>query len=77
MSMPTSKPVLARRLGMTCAVSPLQYRLQDLMRRYPSPGAAALEDWLLDVANVRGADFVLRFPPRASGFKAPEGGVLL
>ncbi|HBA82616.1 MAG TPA: hypothetical protein DCZ95_00850 [Verrucomicrobia bacterium] len=38
---------------------------------YPSPGAATCEDWLLDVANVRGADFVTRHPPRDPNFQAP------
>ena len=63
---------LAERLGISRAVSPLRFRLRDLMRRFPSPGAAVLEDWLLDVANVRGADFVLRSPPRDPAFQAPD-----
>ncbi|MBP7830659.1 MAG: hypothetical protein KA248_12155 [Kiritimatiellae bacterium] len=56
---------------MTCAISPLHFRLRDLMLQFPSSGAATMEDWLLDVANVRGADFVLRVPPRDPGFEAP------
>lgn len=56
---------------MTCPISPLRFRLRDLMRQFPSQGAAGLEDWLLDVANARGADFVLRVPPRDPGFEAP------
>lgn len=65
------RQTLAERLGITQAVSPLQFRLRNLMRQYPSPGAAAPEDWLLDVANARGASFVVRVPARDPGFQGP------
>jgi hypothetical protein len=51
---------LASRLGMTVHVSPLRIRLGLLAKRYPSPDAHCLEDWLLDVANQRGARIVVR-----------------
>lgn len=55
-----NEPMLADRLGMTVHVSPLRIRLLKLAREYPSPDAKCLEDWLLDVANVRGARIVTR-----------------
>lgn len=67
---------LACRLGVTRHVSPLRIQCLKLMRAFPSPGAAVLEDWLLDVANVRGAGFVLRHPERDPSFKAPGEDVL-
>jgi len=57
------RSILAQRLGVTVHVSPLRYRLSRLMREFPSPGAQCLEDWLLDIANTRGARFVTRWPP--------------
>lgn len=62
---------LARRLGVTTHVSPLRFRLERLRREHPSPGAPCLEDWLLDVANARGARFVTRRPPAAPDFIPP------
>lgn len=68
--------LLAKRLGVTCHVSPLRFRLADLQSRHPSEGSTCLEDWLLDVANARGADFVIRWPPPSSHFEPPVSGDL-
>jgi hypothetical protein len=62
---------LADRLGTPTHCSVLRYRLSTLSLRYPSQGAGCLEDWLLDVANARGAGFVLRYPPAAPDFRPP------
>jgi hypothetical protein len=50
---------LARRLGRTCHVSPLRMKLVRLWERNPG-SAEVLEDWLVDVANARGARIVTR-----------------
>lgn len=76
---------LADRLGKTWHVSPLEKKLERLRRNGPAIGA---EEWLLKVANARGATVV--FPPHAEGvesFEAPSraelsdvellGGILL
>lgn len=55
-------PLLGKRLGLSFCVSPFRIRLHDVARRYPSPNAGSLEDWLLDVANARGARIVMRDP---------------
>jgi len=52
--------VLAQRLGTTVHVSPLRIKLERLRIEFPSPSAACLEDWLVDVANERGARIVFR-----------------
>jgi hypothetical protein len=67
---------LAQRLGVTVHVSALRIRLADLMQAYPSAGAQCLEDWLLDVANARGARFVTRWPPASAGFVPPPLSLL-
>jgi len=54
--------LLAARLGVTTHVSPLRFKLRSLQRRYPSAGASCIEDWLIDVANSRGARIVVREP---------------
>lgn len=50
---------LAQRLGKTCHVSPLRMKLQRLQQQFPT-SACDLEDWLVDVANARGARIVTR-----------------
>ena len=54
------EPSLARRLGLTTHVSPLRYKAEQLRLAFTSAGAAVLEDWLVDVANARGARIVTR-----------------
>jgi hypothetical protein len=63
---------LADRLGKTVHVSPLRFRLLRLTAAYPSPGAACLEDWLVDVANARGARVVTRPHPPSACFVPPS-----
>lgn len=67
--------ILAKRLGVATHVSALRYRFRRLMSAYPS-GGAGLEDWLLDVANSRGARFVTRWPPVEPGFIPPDRRLL-
>jgi len=67
---------LAERLGVTVHVSPLRIRLDRLRREYPSAGAKCLEDWLLDVANARGARFITRQPPADPDFLPPRPDLL-
>ena len=62
---------LADRLGQTVHVSPLRFKLERLRCAYPSDGAKELEDWLVDVANARGARIVERNPPVSPGFTPP------
>lgn len=50
---------LAMRLGRTCHVSPLRMKLCRLWERTPG-SAKVLEDWLVDLANMRGARIVTR-----------------
>jgi hypothetical protein len=62
-----NEDILAKRLGMTIHISPLRFRLQDVYTgSRGSTTASCLEDWLVDVANVRGATVVRRpgGPPR-------------
>jgi hypothetical protein len=49
---------LADRLGKTLHVSPLRYKIVRLMTRFPCP-SACIEDWLVAVANARGARVVM------------------
>ncbi len=51
---------LAARLGTTVHVSPLRFKLARLQSAYPSASAHCVEDWLVDVANHRGARVVCR-----------------
>lgn len=58
--MRSDEHVLARRLGTTLHVSSLRMKLERLRDRFPSPSAECIEDWLVDVANERGARIVFR-----------------
>jgi hypothetical protein len=62
---------LAQRLGLTVHVSAFRMRVKRLSQLYPSATASSLEDWLLDVANCRGARIVIREPARPLGFQPP------
>ncbi len=67
--MPPALPTLAERLGVTRHVSGLRMRAERLARSYPTSDGAALEDWLVEVANARGARSIVRgvasgTPPR-------------
>ena len=63
--MENKRPILAVRLGTTVHESSLWRKLMRLSAEYPSPGATACEDWLVDVANARGARIVTRHPEPA------------
>lgn len=67
---------LSRRLGLTTHVSPLDYQLRALARRHPSATAETVEDWLVDVANARGARIVQRDVAAGADFLPPTEGEL-
>ena len=69
---------LADRLGVATHASPLRHKLRRLMREFPMPGAVELEDWLLDIANARGAKVVMRDPmnPATAESGAPPTDIL-
>ncbi len=54
------KYILAHRLGKTAHVSPLRFKLQRLSAEFPIENAACLEDWLIELANARGARSSIR-----------------
>ena len=62
---------LGDRLGLTVHVSAFRMRINSLLKRYPSSTAACLDDWLLDVANYRGARIIIREPSAPADFLAP------
>jgi len=63
---------LAKRLGKTVHVSPLRHKVGVVRQQYPSPTASCIEEWLVDVANARGARIVVGDTARASApFEPP------
>ena len=67
------EPQLADRLGLSVHVSPLRYKIRRIRAIFPSPTATTLEDWLVDVANIRGARIVTRGAiPAFAGAGPPE-----
>ena len=69
--MARKKEILARRLGKTVHVSPLRFKLQRLAVQFPAEQAEYLEDWLIDLANARGARIVRRSIDRKNEYIAP------
>jgi hypothetical protein len=65
-------PTLSQRLGVTCHESPLRRKLERLQCEFSSSTANCLEDWLMDVANARGAQVVVRPTAPTTGFIAPS-----
>lgn len=51
---------MARRLGKTVHVSPLRFKLKRLSAQFPVENAECVEDWLIELANARGARIVVR-----------------
>ncbi|MBI5154915.1 hypothetical protein HZA57_06735 [Candidatus Poribacteria bacterium] len=66
------KGTLAERLGMTVHESLLRRKLRSLRDEFPSATSECLEDWLVDVANGRGAGVVARPVPAPEGFVGPS-----
>lgn len=67
---------LAQRLGINCHVSPLRFKIKRLAEKYPSRNnSAGLEEWLVDVANARGARAITPFTP-AHDFVPPHEDML-
>lgn len=56
----SEEKTLAERLGQTVHVSALRKKVTRLRERYPISDSKTIEDWLLDVANSRGAKSVSR-----------------
>lgn len=67
---------LAKRLGLTTHTSVLDYKIRNLFAAYPSNTAELVEDWLLDVANARGAKVVQRDDPPDKAFRPPPADKL-
>ncbi len=63
---------LGKRLGLTAHISILDRKIRHLFSRYPSNTAEVVEDWLLDVANARGAKVVQRDNPPGEKFISPS-----
>ncbi|MFA6569000.1 MAG: hypothetical protein WCS96_12380 [Victivallales bacterium] len=63
---------LGKRLGLTVHISILDHKVRTLFSAYPSNTAAVVEDWLLDVANDRGARIVQRDNPPDEHFISPS-----
>ena len=53
-------PTLADRMGVTVHESPLRFKIRRLMRLYRAPASCSIEDWLIELANRRGARVVFR-----------------
>ncbi len=54
------KNTLAHRLGKSTHVSPLRIKLTTMAEKHPLHNARCLEDWLVELANARGARIVVR-----------------
>lgn len=68
----TEERTLAGRLGQSVHVSSLRMKLRRLMARDPGLGVSCLEDWLLDLANLRGVRSVSRsYEHLSSTWRAP------
>ena len=70
--MARKQEILARRLGKTVHVSPLRFKLQRFSVEFPVEGAEYLEDWLVELANARGARIVIRKKQSDTEFPLPN-----
>ena len=54
------KNILAKRLGKTCHISSLRFKLRRLAAEYPVDGAESVEEWMVATANWRGFQVIVR-----------------
>lgn len=66
-----NQQTLAQRVGRTVHVSPLRYKFDSLRREFPCPPTSCIEDWLVVVANARGARVVVPPYDVGSAFVGP------
>lgn len=72
MTSPRHPATLGERQGRTVSVSPMWFRLEALRQRYPCSSTSCLEDWLIRVANARGATVVVPNAPPDRAFLPPS-----
>lgn len=70
------QPILASRLGKTVHVSPLRFELDRLREHFACPDCHCIEDWLIVVANARGARVVTPRVAPPPAFVPPGESVL-
>jgi len=70
--MDRGQKILAQRLGKTAHASPLRFKLRRLAAQFPVENAECLEDWLIELANTRGARIVRRGVGTERNFIAPD-----
>lgn len=70
------KNILAERLGKTVHVSPLRFKLLRLCKEFPVDNCECIEQWLIELANLRGYDVIFRDTPEVNLFNAPDNGIL-
>lgn len=63
---------LAKRLGTSSHVSPLRMKVERLRNQLPVMHSSTLEDWLVDLANTRGARIVTRPGDPYHQFEGPS-----
>lgn len=66
------RQILAQRLGKTVHVSPLRFKLQRFAEQFPAEKAECLEDWLVELANRRGARIVIRGVKIEQNYDPPD-----
>lgn len=64
--------ILAWRLGKTVHISALRFKLKKFADQFPAENAECLEDWLIELANARGARIVIRNTETESEFIPPD-----
>lgn len=60
MEMSENKATLAKRLGCTVHISPLEMKLRRMRAKYLDSSGETIDEWLVDIANSRGIDVVFR-----------------
>ena len=73
---PDTESTLAERLGQTVHVSPLRFKLDRLRLAYPLSPCGCIEDWLVAVANARGARVVVLPQGLPESFLPPDTAAL-
>lgn len=71
MEMSENKATLAKRLGCTVHISPLEMKLRRMRLKYSNSSGDTLDEWLVDICNARGYYAIFRPGVKVEEFDYP------
>lgn len=77
MEMSENKATLAKRLGCTVHISPLEMKLRRMRLKYSNSSGDTLDEWLVDICNARGYYAIFRPGVKVAEYDYPGESELM